>query len=80
MKVDAVYRQEVLSIDAEAVLVEAAAQMDFQEVGALAVLEPGSLLGIVTERRPGPRHRRGGRPLPREGRRVHGAFPGHLGA
>jgi CBS domain-containing protein len=50
MKVDAVYRPGVLSIDAEAVLSEAAAQMDYQEVGALAVLERGSLLGIVTER------------------------------
>jgi CBS domain-containing protein len=50
MKVDAVYRPEVLSIDAEAVLSEAAAQMDYQDVGALAVLERGSLVGIVTER------------------------------
>jgi CBS domain-containing protein len=50
MKVRALYRPEVLIADAAESLIEAASRMQFEEVGSLAVVEHGRLVGIITER------------------------------
>ena len=50
MKVRALYRPEVVSADPDEALADAAGRMQYQEIGSLAVMEHGRLIGIVTER------------------------------
>lgn len=50
MEVRGLYRKEVLSAAPDESLAEAASRMQFEEVGSLAILEHGKLVGIVTER------------------------------
>lgn len=50
MKVRELFRPEILTVALDETLVEAAARMDLNEVGALAVLREGELIGIITER------------------------------
>lgn len=50
MKVRALYRPEVVSADPDEALVDAAGRMQYQEIGSVAVLEHGKLVGILTER------------------------------
>lgn len=50
MKVREIFRPEILTVALDETLVEAAARMDLNEVGALAVLREGELIGIITER------------------------------
>jgi len=50
MKVRAVYRQEVLVADSDESLIDVAGRMQFEEVGSLAIIEHGRLVGIITER------------------------------
>lgn len=50
MKVRALYRPEVVSADPDEALMDAAARMQYQEIGSVAVLEHGRLIGILTER------------------------------
>ena len=50
MKVESVYRPGVVSAEADDALSDVASRMQFNEVGALAVVDHGSLLGIITER------------------------------
>lgn len=50
MKVGALYRPEVVSADPDENLGDAAGRMQYQEIGSLAVLEHGRLIGILTER------------------------------
>lgn len=50
MKVRALYRPEVLAAGSDEPLIDAACRMQYQEVGSLAVIEHGRLVGIVTER------------------------------
>jgi CBS domain-containing protein len=50
MKVRALYRPEVVSADPDEALADAAGRMQYQEIGSLAVMEHGRLIGILTER------------------------------
>jgi CBS domain-containing protein len=50
MKIQQFYRPEVFKADVEDTLVEAAARMDVHQVGALAVFEDDSLIGMISER------------------------------
>jgi CBS domain-containing protein len=50
MKVETVYRAEVIGIRADESLADAAGLMQFNEVGALPVSRDGVMTGIVTER------------------------------
>ncbi|HEX9824701.1 MAG TPA: CBS domain-containing protein [Actinomycetota bacterium] len=50
MKVRAVYRPEVLVADSDESLIDVAGRMQFEEVGSLAIIEHGRLVGIITER------------------------------
>jgi CBS domain-containing protein len=50
MKVRSVFQPEVLSARIDERLLGAIKQMDFQGVGALAVIEHETLVGIITER------------------------------
>ena len=50
MRVDAVYRQDVVTAGPYETLADAASRMQCSEVGALAVFEQRILCGIVTER------------------------------
>lgn len=50
MKVRALYRPEVLIAGSEESLMDVAGRMQYQEVGSLAVMEHGRLVGIITER------------------------------
>lgn len=50
MKVREIFHPEILTVALDETLVEAAARMDLNEVGALAVLREGELIGIITER------------------------------
>ena len=50
MKVRALYRPEAVSADPDEALGDAAGRMQYQEIGSLAVIEHGRLIGILTER------------------------------
>jgi CBS domain-containing protein len=50
MKVRALYRPEVVSADPDEALADAAGRMQYQEIGSVAVMEHGRLIGILTER------------------------------
>lgn len=50
MKVESIYRPEVISVDADEPLSEVASRMQFTEVGSLVVFEGGRFVGIITER------------------------------
>ncbi len=50
MKVRSLCRREVLSAGPGETLAEAASRMQYDEVGALVVLDGGTLVGIITER------------------------------
>lgn len=50
MKIKQFYRPEVFKANVEDSLVEAAARMDLNDVGALAVFEGDSLIGMISER------------------------------
>jgi len=50
MKIRQFYRPEVFKADVEDSLVEAARRMDEHQIGALAVFEGDSLIGMISER------------------------------
>lgn len=50
MKVRALYRPEIVEASSDESLVDAMSRMQFEEVGAVAVVEQGKLIGILTER------------------------------
>ncbi|HEX9377430.1 MAG TPA: CBS domain-containing protein [Actinomycetota bacterium] len=50
MNVESVYRPGVVCAEADDPLSEVASRMQFNEIGALAVIDHGSLVGIITER------------------------------
>ena len=50
MRIDQLFRREVVAVSADESLAEAASRMTFNEVSALPVLEGGELIGILTER------------------------------
>lgn len=50
MKIRALYRPQIVEAAADEPLIDAVSRMQFQEVGSLAVLEHGRLVGILTER------------------------------
>lgn len=50
MKIRTLYRPEVVSAEADESIGDAASRMQYEEIGSLAVLEHGRLIGIVTER------------------------------
>jgi CBS domain-containing protein len=50
MKVEAMYRPEVFTIESDESLAAAASTMHFNEVGALPVFDDGRFTGIITER------------------------------
>jgi CBS domain-containing protein len=50
MKIKQFYRPEVFKADVDDSLVQAAARMDQHQVGALAVFEGDSLIGMLSER------------------------------
>ena len=50
MRIDAIYRPGIVCVEPDDSLSEAASRMQLDEVGALAVVNDGSLIGIITER------------------------------
>lgn len=50
MKLEALFRLGVFSVEADETLAEAASKMEFEEIGSLAVLRQGRFAGIITER------------------------------
>ena len=50
MRIRQFYRPEIFRADLDDSLLEAAARMDRHEVGALAVFEGGTLIGMISER------------------------------
>jgi len=50
MKVRALFRPEVIEAASDETLLDAMSRMQFEEVGSVAVVEHGRLIGILTER------------------------------
>lgn len=50
MKVEALYRHELHTAEEDDSLADAASRMDYHEIGALAVVRDGVVVGVFTER------------------------------